>query len=56
LEKALEIVPIEQAKLEEFRSKSIPWFLNPPAWRVRSTRNRAEKQINSIIGDVLSRP
>jgi glycosyltransferase involved in cell wall biosynthesis len=55
LEKALEIVPVQQAKLEEFRCKPFPWFLNPAAWRVRSTRNRAEKRINSIITAVQSR-
>ncbi|HEY3853644.1 MAG TPA: glycosyltransferase family A protein [Verrucomicrobiae bacterium] len=54
LEKALEIVPIEQTKLEEFRDKPMPWFLNPAAWQVRSTRNRAEAEINAIISDVLS--
>ena len=54
LEKALEIVPIEQTKLEEFRDKPVPWFLNPAAWQVRSTRNRAEAEINAIIAAVLS--
>jgi glycosyltransferase involved in cell wall biosynthesis len=55
LEKALEIVPVQQARLEEFRDKPLPWFLNPAAWRVRSRRNRAENKINSIITAVLSR-
>jgi len=54
LEKALEIIPVEQTKLEDLREKSVPWFLNPAAWQVRSTRNRAEKEINAIISSVLS--
>jgi glycosyltransferase involved in cell wall biosynthesis len=54
LEKALEIVPIEQTKLEDLREKSVPWFLNPAAWQVRSTRNRAETEINAIVTTVLS--
>jgi glycosyltransferase involved in cell wall biosynthesis len=56
LEKALEIVPIQQAQLEAYRRKSLPWFLNPAAWRVRSARNRAERRIDSIMDAVLSRP
>jgi glycosyltransferase involved in cell wall biosynthesis len=54
LEKALQIIPVQQAKLEECRRQPLPWYLNPAAWRVRATRNRAEKTINSIIAAVLS--
>jgi glycosyltransferase involved in cell wall biosynthesis len=55
LERALEIIPAKQSKLEELRRKPLPWFLNPAAWRVRSERNRAERKIDSITTAVLRR-
>jgi hypothetical protein len=55
LEKALEDIPVQQAKLEAFRRKVLPWFLNPAAWRVRCARTKAERKIDSIMNAVFSR-
>jgi glycosyltransferase involved in cell wall biosynthesis len=54
LEKALETILLEQIKLEELRGKSVPWFLNPSAWAVRSTRERAERKVDSIVTAVVA--
>ncbi len=53
LEKALELVPIHQAKLEHYREQIIPWYLNPRAWQVRAARKEAEKRIKKITEEVI---
>ncbi len=54
LEAALELVPVRQAKLEQYRQQKIPWYLNPRAWQVRAARNQAEKRISQITAGVVA--
>jgi Glycosyl transferase family 2 len=54
LEPALEIVPVQHAKLEACRKKLFPWFLNPAAWRARAARNQAERRINAIMDRLVA--
>jgi glycosyltransferase involved in cell wall biosynthesis len=54
LEAALELVPVRQAKLEEYREQKVPWYLNPRAWQARAARNRAERRIREITDEVVA--
>jgi hypothetical protein len=54
LEPALEIVPRQQARLEECRKQKLPWFFYPAAWQARSIRNKAEMRITDITDTVIA--
>ncbi|HEX3718331.1 MAG TPA: glycosyltransferase family 2 protein [Verrucomicrobiae bacterium] len=55
LEAHLKEVPARQLKLEAYRNRKFPWFLNPAAWGMRVARNRAEKRIEEITSQTLAR-
>ena len=54
LEKLLDTERLQQTKLIEYRGQTLPWFLKPAAWKARSVRNRAKKDIIEITRPVLA--